>query len=125
MAQPQADLVREVHRQLGYPGVQALTVGVKREATRRNVAVPTRQQIADVVRTAGERQVFKTAKSGQAAVYALSKDQCWQVDLASYQHLENVKKNTGHEFLLIAVDVFSRFIRVEPPKEKNPEVILK
>ena len=78
------DLVREVHRQLGYPGVQALAVGVKREAARRNVAMPTRQQIAEVVRTAGERQVFKPAKSGRAAVYAPSKDQCRQVDLASY-----------------------------------------
>ena len=39
-----AALIRNVHRQLGYPGVQALTVGVKREAARQNVALPPAAQ---------------------------------------------------------------------------------
>ena len=53
------DLAREVQRQLNFPGVQQLLVGVKREAARRNVPVPTRAQVAEAVRTSAERQVFK------------------------------------------------------------------
>ena len=76
------DLVGEVQRQLNFPGVAALTVGVKREAARRNVPVPTRAQIVEATRTSAERQVFKPiGKSGQAAVYAFSKNQYWQIDL--------------------------------------------
>ena len=56
---------------------------------------PKRAEIAEVVRTAGERQVFKPQKSGQATVYALGRDQYWQLDLASYQSLENTKANKG------------------------------
>ena len=48
------DLVRKVQRRLNFPGVAALTVGVKREAARRNVPVPTRAQIVEAPRTSAE-----------------------------------------------------------------------
>ena len=115
------DLVREVQRQLHFPGVQQLLVGVKREAARRNVPVPTRAQVAEAVRTSAERQVFKAPKSGQAAVWALSKNSYWQVDLASFEHLGQVKLNAGHLYCIVATDVYSRYIRVQPIKGKSPE----
>ena len=71
-----AAAIRQVHRDLGYPGLQATVIGVKREAARRGVEAPKRAEIAEIVRTAGERQVFQPQqKSGQATVYALGRDQ--------------------------------------------------
>ena len=83
------ELAREVQRQLNFPGVPALTVGVQREAARRNVPAPTRAQIVEATRTSAERQIFKpgAGKSGQAAVYAFSKNQYWQLDLIDVGYL--------------------------------------
>ena len=115
------DLVREVQRQLNFPGIQQLLVGVQREAARRNVPAPTRAQVAEAVRTSAERQVFKAPKSGQAAVWALSKNSYWQVDLASFEHLGQVKLNTDHLYCIVATDVYSRYIRVQPIQEKKAQ----
>ena len=106
---------------MNFPGTQQLLVGVKREAARRNVPAPTRAQVAEAVRTSAERQVFKAPKSGQAAVWALSKNSYWQVDLASFEHLGQVKLNTDHLHCIVATDVYSRYIRVQPIQEKKAE----
>ena len=116
------DLAREVQRQLDFPGIQQLLVGVKREAARRNVPVPTRAQVAEAVRTSAERQIFKSraGKSGQAAVYAFSKNQYWQLDLIDMGYLSQEKK---YVICLIATDVYSRFITVKPLKGETSEIV--
>ena len=90
--------ITQILQNLGSPGLQATLVGVRREAARLGVPAPSREDIARVVRTAGEHQVFRPTKSGEAAVYALERDQLWQCDVGSLEVYQNIKKNLGYNF---------------------------
>ena len=87
--------IRAIHSQLGFPGPRKTIDGVFREAARLNVARPSRQDIARIVRQSGERQVLKAPRSGQAASYSLSRDSYWQGDVISYEAYQNVAGNNG------------------------------
>ncbi len=76
----QAQITR-IFQDLGSPGQQVTLVGVRREAARLGAPAPSREEVARVVRTAGERQAFRPTKSGEGAVYALQRHELWQCDI--------------------------------------------
>ena len=82
-----------VHRQLGYPGLQATLQGVKREATRLGIAAPTRAEVQAVVSRAPPTQVYRPPQSGKAAVWALSLNSYWQGGLLSFENLQGKRNN--------------------------------
>ena len=44
-------------------------------------------------------------------------DTLWQADLADFQNIS--KYNNGYNYILICIDVFSKFLMVEKLKNKN------
>ena len=83
--------ITQIFQDLGSPGLQATLVGVRRGAARLGAPAPSREDIARVVRTAGERQVFRPTKSGEAAVNALERDHLWRCDTGSLEVYPHTK----------------------------------
>ena len=50
-------------------------------------------------------------------MYSSFRDNIWGVDLADMQSLS--KYNKGNEYLLCAIDLFSKYARVVPLKDKK------
>ena len=50
-------------------------------------------------------------------VIVFEKDESWQIDLVDLTKLS--KMNDGYKFLLIAIDVFSKYVWIEPMKSKS------
>ena len=44
-------------------------------------------------------------------------DELWQMDLADMQ--AHAKENDGYRYLLVCIDVFSKYVWVNSPKEQN------
>ena len=55
-------------------------------------------------------------------VYSSFKDNIWGVDLADMQSLS--KYNKGNKYLLCATDLFSKYVRVVPIKDKKETSIV-
>lgn len=56
-----------------------------------------------------------------AKTYAGSPDEVWQIDLTTLIHLAD--ENDGIKYLLIVIDVFSRYLFIEPIKNKNSKSV--
>ena len=56
-------------------------------------------------------------------IVALASFEMLQIDLIDYQKYSH--KNNGYNYILIAVDVFSRYAFASPIKKKTPEMVLK
>ena len=50
-------------------------------------------------------------------VLVFEKDESWQIDLVDLTKLS--KMNDGYKFLLVAIDVFSKYVWIEPMKSKS------
>ena len=61
------------------------------------------------------KSVIKTFK--RRKVYARFKDNIWAVDLAEMGSLSS--KNQGVQYLLHVIDVFTKYARVKPLKDKK------
>ena len=55
-------------------------------------------------------------------VHSLGINHVWSVDLAHMDKL--AAENDGYQYLLVCVDTFSRFLRVQPMKDKQSETAL-
>ena len=55
-------------------------------------------------------------------VYSYFRDNIWDVDLADMQSLS--KYNKGNKYLLCAIDLFSKYVRVLPLKDKKGTSII-
>ena len=64
------------------------------------------------------RRTFKRNK-----VYAPEIDSLWEADLAFVQDV--AKDNDGVNYLLVVIDVFSKYVRVRPMKNKTAHSLLK
>ena len=64
------------------------------------------------------RRNFKRNKT-----YAPEIDSLWEADLAFVQNV--AKENDGMNYLLVVIDVFSKFLWVRPMKNKTAQVLCK
>lgn len=63
------------------------------------------------------RRIFKRRKTIVSGI-----DSLWQADLADFQALS--RYNKGYKYLLVVIDVFSKFLWIEPVKTKQATEIL-
>ena len=101
-----------------FSGVQA----VYKEAKKRKSSV-TLSDVRKFLHSQYTYTVHKPAKRKfrRNKVKALGVDTNWQIDLADMSKL--AKQNDGYKFLLICYDVFSKYARVEPIKNKTGPVV--
>ena len=83
------------------------------------------QKVRKFLRTSKTYTKFKQAvrKFKRRSIHALGVNHIWSVDVAYVDKLH--KKNDGVKYLLVAVDVFSRFLRVQPMKDKTAKETLR
>jgi hypothetical protein len=84
-----AAAIRDLHRKLVFPGVDPLLKAAKREAARGNQQAPSRAEVQAAIQTVPTSQVYRKQKY-EGAVFATAVNERWQVDLASFESLQNV-----------------------------------
>ena len=103
-----------------YAGIQA----VHREAKKRNPAI----RLSDVRNYLHSQHTYTVHKPvrwhfKRNRIKAIGVDTNWQSDLCDMQRL--AKFNDGYKYLLVCIDVFSRFAWVEPIKNKQAATVAK
>ena len=76
-----------------------------------NLKVEPREQLAEELR----KPIIRKFK--KRTVYSGSKDKIWGADLADMQSISNFNK--GFRFLLCVINIFSKYARVVPLKDKK------
>ena len=97
-----AAAIRELHRKLAFPGVDALLKAAKREAARGNFAAPSRAEVQAAIKTVPTSQVYRKQKY-EGAVSATAVNERSQCDLASFESLQNVKATKKFKFEQICI----------------------
>ena len=116
--------IRVEWRKQGQPSAEKLRLALRQKAAQGGPAAPTLAEVREAIRTDSTRQVVARKNIGaQGAITARAPDEIWQTDLISMEPLSEVKANTSN-FILVAVDVFTRKLRATPVATKDPEVIV-
>jgi hypothetical protein len=79
--------------------------------------------VANFVRGQLTSQVFHPPPRSTGKVTAAQPNSVWQADLIDFS-TKDVALNQGFKFILVVVDVFARFVRAEPMKEKTARATL-
>ena len=101
----------ELSDELGNPGAAKLFL----EARRRKNKV-SRQQVQDLVKRQGARQLFQPVQKSQGKSAAESYSARFQADLADM----STTPSRGHTYFLILANVFSRQVSAEALRSKEP-----
>ncbi len=115
-------LLRDVYYNAKSPACYSSLRNVYREAKRRNKKIDlntvrnflARQDTYTLHRNARKR--FKRNKTRTAGI-----DVHWQTDLADMKSIK--RHNSGYTFIVVCIDVLSRFAFAEPVKKKTPEQV--
>lgn len=117
-------LIRDVYYNTDSPACFAGIDAVLRECKKRNKKI-TRKQVEDFLaeQTAYTRHRQSRRKFKRNVTQTAGLDVDWQADLADMRHLKHY--NNGYTFILICVDVLSRYAFAVPLKRKTPELVAK
>ena len=67
------------------------------------------------------RNVVRTFSRSRYVVNTI--DSLWEMDLADFSNIQS--SNDGYRFLLVVIDVFSKFLWVQPLKDKRAQSVIK
>ena len=67
------------------------------------------------------RNVVRTFPRSRYVVNTI--DSLWEMDLADFSNIQS--SNDGYRFLLVVIDVFSKFLWVQPLKDKRAQSVIK
>ena len=112
--------MEELFYQYNYPSIEKF----KKILKDNNVKV-SNQEITDFINNQKSSQLHKPVqniKENKKFIFALSPFQMVQIDLLDYQKYS--KQNKGYNFILIAIDIFTRLAYACPIKNKKPESVL-
>ena len=105
------EALAQLSDELGNPGTAKLHL----EAKRRELKV-SKQQVQDLVKRQGARQLFQPAQQSQGKNAAESYSARYQADLADM----STTPSRGFKYFLILVNVYSREVSAEALKNKTP-----
>ena len=114
---PEEEL-RAVWLGAGRPGVDKFYAAVRRSG----LAV-RRQAAQEFVKKQETRQVFAPGPKSGGRVTASRLDDRWQADLIDWKQMD-ASKNEGYKYILVVVDVFSRFMWTIPTESKSLETTI-
>ena len=115
------DALKELAKELGYPGAEKLWRAVER----RNLPL-TRAQVLAFVRAQGQRQVFAPRPKYEGKIAATRINDRWAADLIDYTARPSHSKDSSKEpyqYVLIVQDVFSRKLWAVAMRVKTTETV--
>ncbi len=111
--------LEELSRTLGHPGIAPLWLAVKK----RGLAI-TRKQVESYVKKKGEKQVFQAAQPAKGKTVSESLDSRWMMDLIQFNNKPVEVGRKTFRFILVAINVFDRYLYALPLESKEPAVVL-
>ena len=116
---PGGDLaqLRLIWQRAGRPGAAKLKDAAKRQGLNLTVKEVKEFVIAEAV-----AQVYQPAPRSEGKITSPELNARWMCDLIDYK-TRSPEKNDGYRLVLICIDVFSRFVYVEPLKTKEQEEV--
>ena len=113
--------LKALSKKLHVYGVERLVTAAQRE----KIEAPSLGVLREAARIAlgGEavKQIFEPPNRSTGAVAASSKDEVWTLDLADLSTYKQANRPGGADYIFVAVDVFSRFMRAEGIKDTKAE----
>ena len=122
MAKVLLKVIRDVYYNVNSPACFAGADAVFRESKKKNKNV-TKKHVDDFLAKQEAYTIHRQARRRfkRNTIKTAGLDVDWQSDLADMRHLKHW--NSGYTYLLICVDVLSRFAFVLPLKRKTPELV--
>jgi hypothetical protein len=109
--------LRSIWLETGRAGVAKLFA-----ATQRAGLGVRRAAVDAFIKKQETRQIFAPAPKSDGKVTSNTLDGRWQIDLIDFKQLD-ATKNDGHKNVLVATDVFSRFVWAVPLKDKSQNTV--
>ena len=106
--------LEQIYADSGRPGATKFRQAVLRAG--RRITLKAAQEF---IQKREESQVFRAPTRSEGVLTATQRNITWQVDLIDFTSKDKTK-NDGYEYILLAIDVFSRFLYAEPLKKKAP-----
>lgn len=116
------DLLNDVYYNLNSPACYAGVYAIYKEAKKRSKKVTykdVREFLCRQNTYTMHKPVSRKYKTNKTISAGLDVD--WQADLADMRMLK--KKNSGYAYILVVIDVLSRFVWTRPIKQKTPEQV--
>ena len=113
-------MIEELYVKYNYPSVAKFV-----QILKANGKSFTNKEVKDFISKQSVAQVHKpiqNIKSNQKFIFALEPLECVQIDLLDYQ--KYAAKNKGYRYILIAIDIFTRYLYTASIKDKKPESVL-
>ena len=112
------EIILKAYKDNGFPGNAKLKTILKKK----NDVDVSIKAIKEALKTDETQEVYKKqTKKIQGRIIAYAKNERLNADLVDMQSLS--KKNKGNTFILIVIDIFSRFVYAEPLKNKTAPVV--
>lgn len=109
------DLYTNVSRPGSFSGINKLSEAIKKDGTLNFSRAEIKRELAKQDTYTVNRFVRRKFKRGRVIAYGVN--DMVDVDLADFSRLSRYNKNV--KFLLVAIDVFSRFVKVWPLRDKT------
>ncbi len=111
--------LEDLSRLLGHPGVAPLWLAVKK----RGLDI-TRKRVVSYVKKKGEKQVFQAVQPARGKTVSESLDSRWMMDLIQFNNKPVAVGRKTWRFILVAVNVFDRYMYALPLETKEPKEVL-
>ena len=112
------EIILKAYKDNGFPGDAKLKTILKKK---NNVDVSIKT-IKEALKKDETKEVYKKkTKKIQGRIVSYAKNERLNADLVDMQSLS--KKNKGNTFILIVIDIFSRFVYAEPLKNKTAPIV--
>lgn len=108
--------MEEIYKKYNFPSVAKF-----KQILKLNDVKATNKEIEEFIKNKNVNQLHKpviTYKRNLKFITALEPFEMLQIDLLDYQKYS--KTNKGFKFILIGIDIFTRFGYAEPIKDKTP-----
>ena len=121
---PWEDYLRQIYYNPSHPasyeGVKALYNAAKREGRYRISHAQVKKWLQNQNSYSLNKSVKRNFRRGRVIVSGI--DDQWDADLASFSAYES--SNDGYRYLLVVIDIFSRYAWIEPIKDKSAKRII-
>ena len=117
--------LKELSKKLHVYGVERLVTAARRAKIEAPSLSVLRDSAKIAVGTEPVKQIFEPPNRSTGAMVAGEKDEVWVLDLADLSTYKQANRPDGADYIMVCVDVFSRFMRTAGIKDAKAETTTK